>query len=98
MAELVDALVSGTSAARRGGSSPLLGTKASSSDVRDSPVADELSSKILCKRTSVVQRCRLASDDFDGTSGGIYGHTDKEYRHAVDRHDSPQCEAEGGAL
>ncbi|CQR34902.1 hypothetical protein THICB6_200048 [Thiomonas arsenitoxydans] len=27
MAELVDALVSGTSAARRGGSSPLLGTK-----------------------------------------------------------------------
>ena len=26
MAELVDALVSGTSAARRGGSSPLLGT------------------------------------------------------------------------
>jgi hypothetical protein len=30
MAELVDALVSGTSAARRGGSSPLLGTKAAS--------------------------------------------------------------------
>src|SRR5205085_2217940 len=28
MAELVDALVSGTSAARRGGSSPLLGTNA----------------------------------------------------------------------
>jgi hypothetical protein len=27
MAKLVDALVSGTSAARRGGSSPLLGTK-----------------------------------------------------------------------
>src|SRR5579863_1491871 len=34
MAELVDALVSGTSAARRGGSSPLLGTRYAFADVR----------------------------------------------------------------
>jgi hypothetical protein len=34
MAELVDALVSGTSAARRGGSSPLLGTNKCSDDIR----------------------------------------------------------------
>jgi hypothetical protein len=34
MAELVDALVSGTSGESRGGSSPLLGTKHWSEDVR----------------------------------------------------------------
>ena len=38
MAELVDALVSGTSAARRGGSSPLLGTICSFGHVRRMPV------------------------------------------------------------
>ena len=35
VAELVDALVSGTSAARRGGSSPLLGTRFAASPVRE---------------------------------------------------------------
>jgi hypothetical protein len=37
MAELVDALLSGSSAARRGGSSPLQGTKILFEKIRDNP-------------------------------------------------------------
>ena len=39
MAELVDALVSGTSVARRGGSSPLLGTNIAKKAVQSEGVA-----------------------------------------------------------
>src|SRR5712691_5754787 len=42
MAELVDALVSGTSGESRGGSSPLLGTKAQFAAVRRRPRLNEL--------------------------------------------------------
>ena len=60
MAELVDALVSGTSAARRGGSSPLPGTKGLAFTKHDqsTPMATPTSSctRVTCRRGSASAR------------------------------------------
>ncbi len=62
MAELVDALVSGTSAARRGGSSPLLGT---------SSTGKPTLCRLFCCRSPTDPATRLQRDDTAPATPGV---------------------------